>query len=124
MREVFRTQYSGPGCRAQVVKLLHYFMGHVESAAAEFCTGKGKGWVRRPFDEKIDIQLHDPRFRRMFEEQEHLHCGYPGSPSDFTKVPRRAVDPALAADAPGLGASQRPPQEQKSGRKGRKNKKN
>jgi hypothetical protein len=45
MGEVFRTQNSGTGCRAQVVKLLHYFMGHVESAAAEFCTGKGK--VRR-----------------------------------------------------------------------------
>jgi hypothetical protein len=28
-----------------------------------------QGWVRRPFDENIDVQLHDPRFRKMLDEQ-------------------------------------------------------
>lgn len=44
-------------------------------AAAQFCTKKGRGFVERPFDEAIDINLYNPSYIKKFDENEAV-CGY------------------------------------------------
>ena len=45
------------------------FLEAVEGAAGRFCTGSGNGRVKRPFDEKYDVQWRDTKFQERLREQ-------------------------------------------------------
>jgi thioredoxin reductase len=51
---------------AKAIRQLEVFMSHIENGAAEFCSNKGDGTVKRQFDEVIDINADNPDFKKEF----------------------------------------------------------
>ena len=68
----------------ETLGVLEVFLEAVEGAAGRFCSGSGNGRVKRPFDEKYDVQWRDTKFQERLREQagECWKSGVGSSPSE------------------------------------------